>query len=161
MGRPKGSKNRKAKESTGSDAGTSLDHNRGDRAARINSYFEERYQLERSIENALARHVQPIRDDKNTLNKEFRNDLGFNEADVRGDYINFKRKRDAELMDDEGQRDQVLTNMQELHEALYEEGGQLSWLAAFEKAQTPAEGTDAEQDVRPRFLQEQEAAGTA
>ncbi len=104
-----------------------LVHDKAARSAYINNYFAERYALDREIEVATEKHVSGIRDQRNTLNKNFRADMDYKEADVKGDYLNYKRRREVELFDDEGERDKVLDNMRELYEATYSEDGQLHW----------------------------------
>lgn len=110
------------------------------RIERINSYFAERYDMDRAIEAARQRHIAPLMEERSELNKTFRADLDMTEADIRGQYITFKRRRDLELLDDDGERNKRINNMQELYDAVYDEKGQLGWLAAFEKVQAEKEG---------------------
>lgn len=132
--------------------GTETQTNAAARKAAINDYFEKRYALDKRIEAAVAKHVSPIRDDKNQMNKEFRNDYGFREADLHGQYLDYKRRRDIDLFDDEGEREQASDNMREIYDALYGEDGQMAW------GFPVAGGTPA--DTSADFLTE-EAAGNA
>lgn len=107
--------------------GTGTQTNAGQRREAINAYFETRYNTDKKIEAAVERHVKPLRDERNQVNKEFRNDYGFREADLHGQYLDYKRRRDIELFDDEGEREQASDNMHEIYEALYGDEGQMAW----------------------------------
>lgn len=132
--------------------GSNLHHNIADRKAAINRYFEERYDIESQIAATIERHVKPLREERNELNKTFRAELGFFEADIRPDYLKFKRRRDIRLFDDQGEANEITDHLHEIEVAVYGEGGQMEWNWPKDEPQG-----DGEEDVRPNFLQQKEA----
>jgi len=115
--------------------GTTAGHNSAAINETMRQKFEDLYELECQIEQAKQTHVKPLQDQKNELKKELREATGAKQADLKPWWEVFKRKKDAERMEEGG--DEALDMLRQGYEAL-SEGGQLDYILALDDE--PASG---------------------
>lgn len=110
------------------DGGAVAGANVANRAATIATGFAELNRLDAQIATLKATHLKPVMDARKKVARALKKDVDMPMADLNPQYAVYKRAHAARDMIDEHQRDTVLDNLKEIHQALHP-GSTVDWVA--------------------------------
>lgn len=104
-------------------------YNAGARRQRIQQGFLNCSALDDQIAAAKEKYLKPLTEARKKEWKNLSADVNMPAADLKPDYMKFRRGREAVEFEEERETDAVFDNFAEIHDALHP-GGDLNWPAA-------------------------------
>lgn len=96
--------------------------------------FADLLELEREKADLKAEHLADVEDRIKKTRKNITTNTGIEAADWKHFYAIYKREQDAALLEDEGDKDRILTNLRDTFHAL-SKGDMVDFVKVMEQAQ--------------------------